>query len=241
MKKIVLVTGGSRGIGKATSVALSRQGYFVCINYKSDTASAEVLRNQIKKEGGQACIVKADISVEEDVIKLFQYLDSLEGELTGLVNNAGKLAEQASLIDMTAARIKDIFETNILSVFLCSREAVKRMNVNGGAIVNISSGAAKSGSPNEYLDYAASKGAIDTFTLGLAREVAHLNIRVNGIRPGFIETEMHTIPNRLETIKSKIPMNRIGKPEEIAKTVAWLISENSSYTSGAIIDIAGGR
>ncbi|MEE9430722.1 MAG: SDR family oxidoreductase [Melioribacteraceae bacterium] len=241
MNKIVLVTGGSRGIGKATSIELAKQGYFVCINYRVDVESAKCLEEQIKKDGGKALAIKADISDEKDVLKLFEQIDKLEGALLGLINNAGILAEQSPLAQMTSDRIRKTFDINVIGTFLCSKEAIKRMVTNGGSIVNISSGASKSGSPNEYIDYASTKGAIDTFTVGLAKEVAEQNIRVNAIRPGFIETEMHIIPNRLETIKSNIPMKRVGQPIEIAKTIAWLLSDNSSYTTGAIIDIAGGK
>ena len=173
-------------------------------------------------------------------MKLFEQVDKLEGILFGLINNAGVLAEQSSLMNMTAERIRKTFETNVFGTFLCCREAIKRMK-NGGSIVNISSGASKSGGPNEYLDYASTKGAIDTFTIGLAKEVAEQNIRVNAVRPGFIETDIHKIPNRLETVKSIIPMKRVGQPIEIAKAIVWLMSDNSSYTTGAIIDIAGGK
>lgn len=240
MEKIVIVTGGSRGIGKATSIELAKHGYFVCINYRTNSEAAQLLEEQIKSDGGKAISIKADISLEQDVLKLFEQVDKLEGILFGLINNAGVLAEQSSLMNMTAERIRKTFETNVFGTFLCCREAIKRMK-NGGSIVNISSGASKSGGPNEYLDYASTKGAIDTFTIGLAKEVAEQNIRVNAVRPGFIETDIHKIPNRLETVKSIIPMKRVGQPIEIAKAIVWLMSDNSSYTTGAIIDIAGGK
>lgn len=241
MEKIVLITGGSRGIGRATSMALAQEGYFVCINYRTDVGSAKSLETEIKRDGGKALALQADISNEQQLLELFAQIDTLNGSLWGLVNNAAILAPQSSLSEMTWERMRKTFDTNVIGTFLCSREAVKRMTKNGGSIVNISSGASKSGAPHEYVDYAATKGAIDTFTLGLSKEVAEHHIRVNAIRPGFIATEMHTIPNRLETVKALIPMKRVGQPIEIAKAVVWLLSEDASYTTGAIIDIAGGK
>ncbi|MEW7281247.1 SDR family oxidoreductase [Aquimarina sp. 2201CG1-2-11] len=242
MKKIILITGGSRGIGKATSIELANQGYMVCINYTKDVESAKILEDRIKANGGDAISIKADISKESDVLKLFQEIDNLKdrGIFYGLVNNAGIIGEKSSLINISAERIRKIFDVNVVGTFLCTKEAIKRMT-NGGSIVNISSLASKLGSPNEYIDYASTKGAIDTFTIGLSKEVSERNIRVNAIRPGFIETDIHKIPNRLEDLKSTIPMKRIGKPKEIAKVVVWLLSDDSSYTTGAIIDVTGGR
>lgn len=231
MNKIVLITGGSRGIGKATSIELANQGYFVCINYRSDSKSAKDLEKQINLNGGKALSIKADLSVEQHVLKLFERIDELDGNLYGLVNNAEIIGEESTLLNMTVKRIRRIFDVNVIGTFLCSKEAIKRMTLGGS----------KSGSPNEYIDYAASKGAIDTFTIGLAKEVAQNNIRVNSIRPGFIDTEIHKIPNRLEKIKPMIPMKRAGQPIEIAKLVVWLLSDEASYTTGAIIDVAGGR
>ena len=245
MNKIVLITGGNRGIGKATSIELAKEGYFVCINYKSNYKSATSVVNQIIENGGKAVSIQADISRENDVKNLFQQIDKIDGKLVGLINNAGILGDKSVLSEMPIERIKNVFETNVIGSFMCSKEAIKRMSVKknglGGGIINISSGASKTGSPNEYVDYASSKGAIDTLTIGLAKELAEENIRVNAIRPGFIETEMHKIPNRLESVKSIIPMKRVGQPEEIADAVIWLLSEKSSYTSGAILDISGGK
>ncbi len=245
MNSIVLVTGGSRGIGRAISVQLAEQGYFVCINYKSDKNSASEVIADLKKKGKKAVAIQADIALEDDVINLFKEIDKLEGILVGLVNNAAILRAQSSLVNMTADRISSVFNTNVLGTFLCSREAVKRMstkyNGQGGGIVNISSGATKSGSPNDYIDYASTKGAIDVFTIGLAKELGTEGVRVNAIRPGFINTEIHKIPNRLELVKNLVPMKRIGEPKEIAGAVIWLLSEHSSYTTGAIIDVAGGK
>ena len=245
MNKIVLVTGGSKGIGKAISIQLAKEGYFVCINYNSDKESASTLSNQINLNGGSAIEIQANISIEKDIIELFQKIDSINGTLIGLINNAGILEEQSSLAEMSADRISNTFNTNVIGTFLCSKEAIKRMSSKykgqGGGIINISSGASKSGSPNEYIDYAATKGAIDTFTIGLAKELATENIRVNAIRPGFIDTSIHKIPNRMEAVKELIPMKRVGEPYEVANVVSWLLSENSSYTTGAIIDVAGGK
>ena len=239
--KIVIVTGGGRGIGKAISLALGEKGYYVCVNYKTNENAADEVVDLIERKGGKAIAIKADVSKENEVVSLFETVDQLKGDLNGLVNNAGVLGAQSTLVNMDVERLKNTFDTNVLGVMLCCREAVKRMSQNGGAIVNISSGAAKSGSPNEYIDYAASKGAIDTFTIGLAKELGQENIRVNAVRPGFVETEMHQIPDRLESVKSIIPMGRVARPLEIAKAVEWLLSEDASYASGALLDIAGGK
>lgn len=244
MNKIILVTGGNRGIGRAISIQLGSQGYFVCVNYKSDEKSATEVVKQIDN-GGKAIAIQADISIEKNIIDLFEKIDSLDGNLVGLVNNAGILGVQSRLTEMSSERIIKTFNTNVIGTILCSKEAIKRMSTRfqgqGGGIVNISSGSTKSGSPNEYLDYASAKGAIDIFTIGLAKELATEGIRVNAIRPGFIETEIHNIPNRLELVKERIPMKRVGQPSEIADVVVWLLSKNSSYTSGAIIDVAGAK
>ena len=247
MNKIILVTGGNRGIGKAISIQLAKQGYFVCVNYKSDKKSANKIVEQINSEDGNALAIQADISTENSVINLFKEIDTIDGILVGLINNAGILGEQSTLVEMSPSRIIETFNTNVIGTFLCSQEAIKRMSKKynekgqGGGIVNISSGASKSGSPNEYVDYASTKGAIDTFTIGLAKELAPDEIRVNAIRPGFIETEMHKIPNRLESVREIIPMKRVGQPNEIANVVSWLLSDKSTYTTGAIIDVAGGK
>lgn len=245
MNKIILVTGGNKGIGKAISIQLAEQGYFVCVNYNTDEESAKKLIDKINRKNGQAIAIQSDISIEENVVKLFDEIDKINGTLVGLINNAGILGEQSPLAEMSSQRISKTFNTNVIGTFLCSKEAIKRMspkyNGKGGGIVNISSGASKSGSPNEYIDYASTKGAIDTFTIGLAKELATENIRVNAIRPGFIETDMHKIPNRLESVKEIIPMKRVGQPEEIADVVSWLLSDKATYTTGAIIDVAGGK
>jgi NAD(P)-dependent dehydrogenase (short-subunit alcohol dehydrogenase family) len=245
---VILVTGGGRGIGAATARLAARRGYAVCINYLSDDESAEDVVRHIRNEGSQAIAVQADISSESDVVRLFREVDSQFGRLTALVNNAATLETQMRLDAMDAARIARIFAVNVGGSLICAREAVLRMSTRhggvGGAIVNVSSGAAKFGSPGEYVDYAASKGAIETFTVGLAREVAEESIRVNAVRPGFIYTEMHARggePDRVDRVKSLVPMRRGGQPEEVAGAILWLLSDEASYVTGAIIDIAGGR
>ncbi|ELC9718779.1 SDR family oxidoreductase [Vibrio vulnificus] len=245
--KVVLVTGGGRGIGAATSKLFADNGYAVCINYKSNSAAAETLAYEIRQTGGKCIVVKADVSNEADVLRLFGTIDDELGSLSVLVNNAGILRTQSRLEDMTADRINGILSNNVTSYFLCCREAVKRMSTRhggkGGVIVNVSSGASRSGSPNEYIDYAASKGAIDTLTKGLSLEVASEGIRVNCVRPGLIHTEMHADggePERVERLKSIIPLQRGGRPEEVAEAIYWLSSEKSSFSTGNYLDLCGG-
>ncbi|MEZ9566923.1 SDR family oxidoreductase [Vibrio artabrorum] len=245
--KVVLITGGGRGIGAATSKLFASKGYAVCINYKSNSASAESLAQDIRAAGGRCITVQADVSVENDVLRLFEHIDDELGSLSVLVNNAGILRKQSRLEDLTADRINTILTNNVTSYFLCCREAVKRMSTrhggDGGVIVNVSSGAARSGSPNEYIDYAASKGAIDTLTKGLSLEVASEGIRVNCVRPGLIHTEMHADggePERVERLKSIIPLQRGGKPEEVAEAIYWLSSEKSTFSTGNYLDLCGG-
>lgn len=245
--KVALITGGGRGIGAATAKLFASKGYAVCINYKTNSASAEGLAHDIKAAGGCCITVQADVSVEDDVLRLFKQIDDELGSLSVLVNNAGILRKQSRLEDLTAERINTIFTNNVTSYFLCCREAVKRMSTrhggSGGVIVNVSSGAARSGSPNEYIDYAASKGAIDTLTKGLSLEVAAEGIRVNCVRPGLIHTEMHADggePERVERLKSMIPLQRGGEPEEVAEAIYWLSSEKSSFSTGNYLDLCGG-
>lgn len=248
MKKVVIVTGGGRGIGAATSVLAAQRGYSVCVNYRSHEVSANDVVSEIQQAGGEAIAIQADVSVEADVKRLFQTVDDQLGTLTALVNNAGILELQMKMEAMPLDRWQRIFNTNVFGSFLCARAAVQKMSRShggqGGAIVNVSSLAAYTGSPFEYLDYAASKGALDTITKGLAKEVAEEGIRVNAVRPGFIATTMHADggePNRIERVKAQVPMKRGGTPEEVANAILWLLSEEASFTTGTFIDVAGGR
>tara|TARA_R110001583_G_scaffold11613_9_gene52235 strand:- start:27075 stop:27806 length:732 start_codon:yes stop_codon:yes gene_type:complete len=243
MNSIVLVTGSSRGIGAATAKHLASLGYAVCVNYIKSGIEANKVVTEIVNNGGKAIAVQADVANEDDVIGLFKSIDTGLGQITHLVNNAGILLPQARVSEMSAERINKVLTTNVTSYFLCCREAIKRM-VNGGAIVNVSSAASRLGSPSEYVDYAASKGAIDTLTRGLSLEVASDNIRVNCVRPGFIETNMHADggePGRIERVKSIIPLQRGGKPEEVAAAIAFLLSNEAAYITGTFIDLAGGK
>jgi NAD(P)-dependent dehydrogenase (short-subunit alcohol dehydrogenase family) len=244
----ILVTGASRGIGAATARVLAAKGHNLCINYHKQKHKADQLVEQLQTQGVKAIAVQADVSQEQQVVNLFRAMDEQLGPLTGLVNNAGILLPQMPVEQMDAERINRLLTTNVTSYFLCCREAIKRMALKnggqGGAIVNVSSAAARLGSAFEYVDYAASKGAIDTLTRGLSIEVAKQGIRVNCVRPGFIATDMHADggePNRIERVRSFIPMGRGGEPEEVANAIAWLLSEDASYVTGSFTDIAGGR
>jgi NAD(P)-dependent dehydrogenase (short-subunit alcohol dehydrogenase family) len=248
MKKIILITGGSRGIGAATAKLAAQRGYVVCISYVANKSAAEAVVNEIIAVGGKAHAMHADVANETAVVHMFQHIDQSVGKLTALVNNAGIIDLHSRVEDMSAARLNKIFATNITGSFICAREAIKRMSSKhggaGGAIVNMSSAASRIGSPGEYVDYAASKGAIDTFTLGLSKEVAAEGIRVNAVRPGVIYTDIHASggePGRVDRVKDSVPMKRGGQPEEVAQTILWLLSDEASYTTGAIVDVAGGR
>jgi len=245
--KVMIVTGGSRGIGAATAKLAATRGYAVCVNYLSNRTAADAVVEEITAAGGRAMAVKADVSQEADVVELFTIVDGRLGRLCALVNNAGILERQIRVDGIDGGRLQRILATNVIGPFLCCREAVRRMSVRhgglGGAIVNVSSAAARLGSPGEYVDYAASKGAIDTLTLGLSREVAAEGIRVNGVRPGYIHTDIHASggePDRVERLRTSLPMQRGGQPIEVAQAIIWLLSPDAAYVNGAIIDAAGG-
>jgi NAD(P)-dependent dehydrogenase (short-subunit alcohol dehydrogenase family) len=248
LSKIVLITGGSRGIGAATALLAARAGYAVAVNYSSNAQAAEQVAGQIRQIGGQAITVQADVANEDQVLAMFKKVDAELGQLTCLVNNAG-VVDQASRVDeMSFARLRRMFDINIMGSFICAREAVKRMSTRhggaGGTIVNVSSVAAKLGGPGQYVDYAAAKGAIDTFTVGLAKEVATEGIRVNAVRPGIIATEIHASggqPDRVSQMAPLVPMQRAGSAEEVAQAIFWLMTDASSYTTGALLDVTGGR
>ncbi|MGP1385263.1 MAG: SDR family oxidoreductase [Thainema sp.] len=248
MDKVLIITGGSRGIGAATACLAAEQGYAVCVNYLRNQDAANRVVNSIQQMGGKAIAIAADVASETDVMRLFETVDKQLGKVTALVNNAGILEQQIRVEQVDAARLNRIFAANITGSFLCAREAIKRMSTkrggSGGAIVNVSSVASRLGSPGEYVDYAASKGAIDTLTIGLAKEVADEGIRVNAVRPGFIYTDIHASggePNRVERVKEFVPMKRGGQASEVAKAILWLLSADASYTTGTFIDVAGGK
>ena len=248
MQHTTVITGGSRGIGRATALLLARGGHHVAIVYKSRQQEAEQTVSDIRAQGGTAIALQADIADEAQVVAVFAAIDQQLGRLTGLVNNAGILKTQAPLEQLTAARIQEVFNTNVVGAFVCAREAVTRMATKhggmGGAIVNVSSVAARLGAAHEYVDYAASKGALDTMTRGLAVELAAEGIRVNSVRPGFIYTDMHADggeAGRIDRIKTSLPMQRGGTAEEVAESIAWLLSDKSSYVTGSFIEAAGGR
>ncbi|WP_447895759.1 SDR family oxidoreductase [Vreelandella sp. GE22] len=243
MKKVVIITGGGRGIGAAASLLLGGRGYAVCINYLKNRQAAKAIAARIVEAGGTALTVQADVSVEAEVEALFTEVQRTLGRVTHLVNNAGVLFAQATLADISAERFQKVLSANVMSAFLCSKAYIRQAE-GAGAIVNVSSGAAKSGSPFEYIDYAASKGAMDSMTKGLSLELAAQNIRVNSVRPGFIHTDMHADggePGRVERLAPQIPLGRGGTPEEIAQGIAWLLSDEASYVTGAFIDMAGGK
>ena len=248
MSKIMIVTGASRGIGAATALLAAQRGFAVCVNYLRNRQAADAVVRRIESTGGRALAIAADVASEAQVKRLFETADREMGRVTALVNNAGILETQARLEDIDAARLSRIFSTNVTGAFLCAREAVRRMSTRhggaGGGIVNVSSRASLIGSPGEYIDYAASKGAVDTMTIGLAKEVAEEGIRVNAVRPGVIYTEMHASggePNRVDRVKASAPMKRGGSAEEVAHAILWLLSDEASYTTGGFIEVSGGR
>ncbi len=248
MDKVMVVTGGGRGIGAATARLAAERGYAVCVNYRSGREAAEAVVADIEAAGGRAIAVAADVSREADVEALFAVVDERLGPVTALVNNAGVLESQIRVEQVDAERLQRILSVNVTGAFLCAREAIRRMSTGhgggGGAIVNVSSAASRLGSAGEYVDYAASKGAVDTLTIGLSREVADEGIRVNAVRPAFIYTDMHASggePGRVDRIAGSLPMKRGGQPLEVANAILWLLSEEASYTTGTFIELAGGK
>jgi NAD(P)-dependent dehydrogenase (short-subunit alcohol dehydrogenase family) len=246
--QVVVVTGASRGIGAATARLAATRGCAVAVNYARSRKAAEAVVADIVDQGGRAIALEADVSIEADVKRLFATVDAELGTVTALVNNAGILETRLRLDEMSPERWERVLATNVIGTFLCSREAVRRMSTRhggkGGAIVNVSSAAARLGSTNEFIDYAASKGAVDTMTIGLAKEVAREGIRVNAVRPGLIVTDIHAAsgqPDRVERLKDQVPMGRAGEPEEVAEVILWLLSEKASYVTATLVDVAAGR
>ncbi|MFM0718155.1 SDR family oxidoreductase [Paraburkholderia strydomiana] len=248
MTKAVLITGGSRGIGRASARLLGARGWCVGVNYARNLAAAEATVAEVERAGGRAVAIEGDVANEADVIAMFDTLQQKFGKIDALVNNAGIVAPSSALADMDFARLKRMFDVNVLGAYLCAREAARRMSSDrggaGGVIVNISSAAARLGSPNEYVDYAGSKGAIDTMTLGLAKELGPRGVRVNAVRPGLIDTEIHASggkPERAAQLGATTPLGRPGSADEVAEMIVWLLSDAASYVSGALIDVSGGR
>ncbi|MBH1965391.1 MAG: SDR family oxidoreductase [Comamonadaceae bacterium] len=248
MDKVLLITGAGRGIGAATAKLAAQQGWMVAVNYTANSLAADEVVRIIRASGGHAIAIRADVADEAQVMAMFQHIDAKLGPLAGLVNNAGVVDASQSVAEQSVARWRRMFDINVIGSMLCAREAVRRMSTlyggAGGSIVNVSSAAARLGSPNEYVDYAASKAAIDTFTIGLAKETAGGGIRVNAVRPGLIDTEIHASggkPNRVDDLKHQIPMKRGGTAEEVAQTIVWLLSDAASYTTMSLIDVSGAR
>jgi len=248
MTKVVLITGASRGIGRATAHLLGARGWSVGVNYAHNEAAAQETAAEVGRAGGHARVIKGDVANEADVIGMFDAVVKAFGRLDALVNNAGIVAAGMPLADMDLARLQRVFDVNVLGAYLCAREAARRMSKDrggdGGAIVNVSSAAARLGSPNEYVDYAGSKGAVDTLTIGLAKELGPQGVRVNAVRPGLIDTEIHASggrPDRAAVLGSQTPLGRPGSADEVAETIVWLLSDAASYVTGALLDVAGGR
>ena len=248
MNKVLLVTGGSRGIGAATALLAARNGWSVAVNYTANSLAADEVVRQIRASGGQAMSIQADVADEAQVLRMFEHIDAKLGRLSGLVNNAGVVDVAARVDEMSVARWKRMFDINVIGSLICAREAVRRMSTRhggeGGSIVNVSSAAARLGAPGQYVDYAAAKGAIDAFTIGLAKEVAAEGIRVNAVRPGLIETDIHAsggLPNRVKDLQHLVPAQRGGTAEEVAEGIVWLLSDAASYTTLSFLDISGGR
>ena len=248
MNKVLLVTGGSRGIGAATALLAAQNGWSVAVNYTANSLAADEVVRQIRAMGGQAMSVQADVAEEDQVLRMFEHIDAKFGRLTGLVNNAGVVDVKARVDEMSVARWKRMFDINVIGSLICAREAVRRMSTQqggeGGSIVNVSSAASRLGAPGQYVDYAAAKGAIDAFTIGLAKEVAAEGIRVNAVRPGLIETEIHAsggLPNRVKELQHLVPAQRGGTAQEVAEGIVWLLSDSASYTTMSFLDISGGR
>ena len=248
MEQVLLVTGGSRGIGAATAKLAARRGYMVAVNYATHRAAADDVVRDIRAAGGRAAAFGADVAHEDQILAMFERIDRELGRITALVNNAGVVDMSQRVDEMSFERIKRMFDINVLGSIVCAREAIKRMSTKhggpGGAIVNVSSAASRLGSPGQYVDYAAAKGAIDAFTLGLAKEVAAEGIRVNAVRPGLIETDIHAsggIPDRVKQLAHLVPMQRGGSAEEVAESILWLLSPEASYVTMTLLDVSGGR
>ncbi|UVL63466.1 SDR family oxidoreductase [Pseudomonas sp. B21-032] len=248
MDKVIVITGASRGIGAATARLAARAGYRICINYLRDDEAAQRVLAEVRELGADAIAVKADVSVEDEIVQLFQRVDAELGPVTALVNNAGTIGHQSRVEEVSEFRLLKLMKTNVVGPMLCAKHALQRMSTRhggqGGSIVNVSSVAARLGSPNEYVDYAASKGALDTFTVGLAKEVAGEGVRVNAVRPGYIFTDFHALsgdPQRVSKLEPGIPMGRGGQAEEVAEAILWLLSDQASYSTGSFLDLGGGR
>jgi NAD(P)-dependent dehydrogenase (short-subunit alcohol dehydrogenase family) len=248
VEEVLLVTGGSRGIGAATAILGARKGFAVAVNYTSNEAAAQEVVRTIRDQGGNAIALQADVADEAQVLRMFAEVDARLGRLTALVNNAGVVDRTQRVDEMTLARLKRMFDINVIGSFLCAREAVRRMSTRhggrGGSIVNVSSAAARLGAPGQYVDYAAAKGAIDAMTIGLAKEVGGEGIRVNAVRPGLIETDIHAsggLPNRVRDLQHQVPMQRGGTADEVAQAIVWLLSPEASYTTMSLLEVSGGR